>query len=344
VDIVYIDTKYVNYLLERDDRVCFNKGARRPYLGPVLKVNGFDYFAPMSSSYGGKKVDKFPEKENDTFLPINNCKDGGIKFNNMIPVAPGCYNFADIKPDINDTDAWKKRKEKLNNQLSFVEKNLVLIEEKAKLVYENKISGCKMLDVEAGKRTCKFSTLENAANKYLYNKINNLPQDSLIEKYKLEPEDFKRIKYWSIRKKIPIKEAIERTIINSPVGKYNSKIKTTLLEERNAVKTSLQSTEQKQPEQIKESNPLVKKYGLTQKEFDSCKSYAEKKNLPLEKVIRSNAAFAPDGHFDSVRSKIITEEAVKRNVRTQMRTQEKNNNQQPVVAKPKKKDSGYNCR
>ena len=97
-----------------------------------------------------------------------------------------------------------------------------------------------------------------------------------------------------------------------------------------AVKTSLQ-------------NPIADKYGLTEEQYDIAKKFAEKFGKPLEQVIRSNIAFAPDSHYDSsIKSNVIAEEAAKR--KQQKKTQEKNNNQQPASAKPKKKDSDYNCR
>ena len=116
----------------------------------------------------------------------------------------------------------------------------------------------------------------------------------------------------------------------------------TLLEKRESsaeTETVKTSTQQEQSVSAEELDLMAKKYGLSQKEFDSCKRYAEKKNLPLEQVIRLNA-----GHYvSSIKSKVITEEAVK--INQQKNTQERNNAKpQPVTVKPKKKDSGYNCR
>jgi len=106
-------------------------------------------------------------------------------------------------------------------------------------------------------------------------------------------------------------------------------------ERRNAannktVKTSLQN------------NPIADKYSLTKEKFDSCKRYADRNNLPLEQVIRSNIAFAPDSHYDSlIKSNVITEEAAKR--KQQNKTQEKNTSK-PVAVKTKKSNQDQNSR
>ena len=47
--IYKISDKYVNYLHSIDNRVQFNKNAKRPYVGVVFKFGRHDYFVPMES-------------------------------------------------------------------------------------------------------------------------------------------------------------------------------------------------------------------------------------------------------------------------------------------------------
>ena len=91
-------------------------------------------------------------------------------------------------------------------------------------------------------------------------------------------------------------------------------------------------------------NAIADKYGLTEEQYDIAKKFAEKFDKPLEQVIRSNIAFAPDSHYDGlIKSNVIAEEAVKR--KQQNITQERNNSKlQPITVKPNKKDTDYNCR
>lgn len=100
-------------------------------------------------------------------------------------------------------------------------------------------------------------------------------------------------------------------------------------EYNSSVKTSLQ-------------NPIADKYGLTEEQYDIAKKFAEKFDKPLEQVIRSNIAFAPDSHYDSsIKSNVITEESAKR--KQQNKTQEKNISK-PVAVKTKKSNQDQNSR
>ena len=89
-------------------------------------------------------------------------------------------------------------------------------------------------------------------------------------------------------------------------------------------------------------NPIADKYGLTEEQYDIAKKFAEKFGKPLEQVIRSNIAFAPDSHYDSsIKSNVITEEATKRKQKN--KTQEKNISK-PVAVKTKKSNQDQNSR
>ena len=45
----HIEDKYIAYLHSVDNRVQYNKGQRRPYVGIVLSVAGQDYYVPLES-------------------------------------------------------------------------------------------------------------------------------------------------------------------------------------------------------------------------------------------------------------------------------------------------------
>jgi len=90
MQLVYVNSDYISYLRGFDNRVRMNK-SHRPYLGVVLDINGFQYFAPLESAKPGKRI--------NTQLGYNvwdnpNTDDDPISFlllNDMIPVAKSCY-------------------------------------------------------------------------------------------------------------------------------------------------------------------------------------------------------------------------------------------------------------
>ncbi|MCJ8343448.1 MAG: type III toxin-antitoxin system ToxN/AbiQ family toxin [Cetobacterium sp.] len=48
--LVTIEEKYINYLKKFSENVKYNKNSLRPYVGIVLIVNNYNYFAPLRSS------------------------------------------------------------------------------------------------------------------------------------------------------------------------------------------------------------------------------------------------------------------------------------------------------
>lgn len=90
MQLVYVHSDYISYLRRFDRRVRMNK-SHRPYLGVVLAINGFQYFAPLESSTPGKRI--------NSQLGYNvwdnpNTDDDPISYlllNDMIPVDEGLY-------------------------------------------------------------------------------------------------------------------------------------------------------------------------------------------------------------------------------------------------------------
>lgn len=80
--IYKVDSKYINYLHSKDDKVQYNKGARRPYVGIVFEFGGFQYFVPMESP----KPNHANIKPGKHIMLLNDGIYGLLGFNNMIPV------------------------------------------------------------------------------------------------------------------------------------------------------------------------------------------------------------------------------------------------------------------
>ena len=158
MQIVFITNDYIDYLYQHENRVCFNKGGKRPYIGVVFQMQEHEYFAPLTSHGKGNYLKKFPKQEDLTFLPINDCRHGGINFNNMIPVVAGVYRQADFMPNKDDNIKQIKYKKLLQIQWQFIARHKKEIRQKASVLYNLKTK--KHLPIGADARTCDFKVLE----------------------------------------------------------------------------------------------------------------------------------------------------------------------------------------
>ena len=83
-----INKEYINFLRKYESHVSYNKDEKkhsRPYLGIVLKIENFEYFAPL---YSFKKQYK-KYKNNPSFFFVYGRKRNPlaiIKFSSMIPI------------------------------------------------------------------------------------------------------------------------------------------------------------------------------------------------------------------------------------------------------------------
>ena len=89
-----VNTKYIDYLLPYAPHLFHNKKPgqqnERKYIGVVLSINGFDYFAPLSSFKEKHKS----MKESIDFIKVKNyCV---ININNMFPVPNSECTYVDI--------------------------------------------------------------------------------------------------------------------------------------------------------------------------------------------------------------------------------------------------------
>ncbi len=92
-----IDDEYIDYLLPVAPHIFRNKkpGQQhdRKYIGVIFVVNGFNYFAPLSSF-----KDKHRRMQDSLdFLKIKHY--AVINLNNMFPVPSGVYTYIDISKE-----------------------------------------------------------------------------------------------------------------------------------------------------------------------------------------------------------------------------------------------------
>ncbi|PHU34406.1 type III toxin-antitoxin system ToxN/AbiQ family toxin [Pseudobutyrivibrio ruminis] len=150
----HINEHYVSYLHSVDNKVQFNKGQRRPYLGVVLSINTLDYFVPLESP----KANHANIKSGGPVLKLDGGKLGIMGFNNMIPVIPSCLIPFDIQQEVDE-----KYKNLLLNQLDFCNKNREIILHRAETTYQKVKSGKVPL---YKKVCCNFEKLERKCQKY----------------------------------------------------------------------------------------------------------------------------------------------------------------------------------
>lgn len=164
--LVQIDTQYINYLRQFDNRVCYNKewSNIRPYIGILFKLKGYKYFAPLTSSGKGYKLKDKPKAENITFFPIKNCEYGGVNLNNMIPVIENVYYPIDLTITELISEKEKKYKLLLINQINYLNKNEKILRTKANTLYSRKV--LKTLYKNYDLITCDFQKLEKIAKEY----------------------------------------------------------------------------------------------------------------------------------------------------------------------------------
>lgn len=153
--LVYIDSKYIRFLFQFDNRVMYNKGQRRPYIGLLFEVKGHKYYAPLTHPR-----EKFLTMKNDVdFMRIDGGKLGAINFNNMIPVR----NEAIIPIDVSKVSD-QKYKMLLINQLKFFDDHETNILDRATKLYHSYKN--KTLRQAVRNRCCNFIYLEKVSKRY----------------------------------------------------------------------------------------------------------------------------------------------------------------------------------
>lgn len=155
VRLVNVDGKYIKFLYSADNKVMYNKGQKRPYIGILFEVRGHKYYAPLTHP-----KEKFKTMKNtEDFMRIKGGTLGAINFNNMIPIqddAATIINVSQVKDE--------KYKMLLIQQLEFFDDNETEIVNRATKLY--KAYKSKKLRKSVYNRCCNFMLLEKKAKYY----------------------------------------------------------------------------------------------------------------------------------------------------------------------------------
>ncbi len=154
--IYRVEDKYIRYLHSIDEKVQYNKNAKRPYVGVVFSFGGFKYFVPMESP----KPNHSNIKSGKHILKLKNGEYGLLGFNNMIPV----HKSALINFDISGEKDEKYRR-LLQHQIQLCNRMKADILDHAQKTYFGVLGGNKFL---VG-ISCDFKKLEAASKKYSAN-------------------------------------------------------------------------------------------------------------------------------------------------------------------------------
>ena len=152
-----IDDAYIDYLAKFTPHLFHNKQAgqhnERKYIGVLLTINGYDYFAPLSSFK--PKHEKM--KEGLDFLKVGNY--AVINLNNMFPADKKHCRFVDFSKEQNP-----QYKKLLESEYRIIRVRQDKILKNAVTLYNHRI---KYGDSTAlGKRCNDFNLLEEKAKLY----------------------------------------------------------------------------------------------------------------------------------------------------------------------------------
>lgn len=152
IKIYEIKKDYIKYLSQYQQHLFHDEGTRK-YIGIILEMKGFQYFAPLSSFK--QKHKKMNERVD--FIKI---KDYAvININNMIPVPEGQYILVDINGTKDPQYKYLLQAEsrEINRQKNRIMKN-------AQIVYNHKLRNKDSTPL--AKRTNDFTLLENKCKQF----------------------------------------------------------------------------------------------------------------------------------------------------------------------------------
>ena len=152
--IYKVKDDYIRYLHSRDNKVQYNKTAKRPYVGIVFAFGGYKYFVPMESP----KPNHVNIKPAKHIIKLKNGEYGILGFNNMIPI----HKDALIEYDI-DGEPDEKYKRLLQRQIAFCNKIKADILNHAQMTYFAVVAKQNKFYVEV---SCNFKELEKACKAY----------------------------------------------------------------------------------------------------------------------------------------------------------------------------------
>ncbi|MEC9485484.1 MAG: type III toxin-antitoxin system ToxN/AbiQ family toxin [Candidatus Izemoplasma sp.] len=150
--MVRVKDKYIKHLRKIDNKVPKNYNQKRPYVGVLITINGYNYFAPLSSPKNKHK------KMSNSMLDVFKIKQGEygiVNLNNMIPV----HESQIIEFDFNNEDYQYRLI--LINQYIHLKKGKNQLERKARVLYEKVKNGHQISE-----RCCDFEILEDACSNF----------------------------------------------------------------------------------------------------------------------------------------------------------------------------------
>ena len=152
-----IDEKYITYLSSFSPHLFLNKKPgqhnERKYIGIVFQIDGYDYFAPLSSF----KQKHYAMKDGVDFIKIKNY--AVINLNNMFP-APECTRkYVDIgsQPD-------PRYRNLLLAEYRYIKSIQEKIRKNAQALYKIKLKDGNATPL--AKRSNDFKALEEASKKF----------------------------------------------------------------------------------------------------------------------------------------------------------------------------------
>lgn len=153
--IYEVNPRYIKYISNVQEHIFFSEGDKsgRKYIGIILEINGYKYFAPLSSFKPKHKK----MQEGVDFIKI---KDYAvININNMIPVPDGEFALVDVNgiSDPHYKYLLQAESREINRQKNRIFKN-------ADIVYKHRLRNGD--NSPLGKRTNNFVVLERACKKF----------------------------------------------------------------------------------------------------------------------------------------------------------------------------------
>lgn len=145
-----ISDHYVHYLHSRDNKVPYNKGAKRPYVGIVFSFGGFNYYVPMANH---EKI-----KPGKHIVKLDGGRYGLLGFNNMLPIHRDALIVFDISKDPDS-----KYRALLQHQISLCNRIKADILNHAQLTYFDVVNEKNKFLMSI---SCDFKKLEKACREY----------------------------------------------------------------------------------------------------------------------------------------------------------------------------------